>query len=133
MKAKRWILLGIIVAVVVVWVVCNPSGAFGFSRYAFTTFNRWPRPLADFQVGADGTYRRVSKTHDLSCESIAWLLEDKPEVVIVAIGWDGVVQPDERIRTSNLVRVLKNKEAIELFNRLKRAGKRVAIHYHSTC
>jgi len=29
--------------------------------------------------------------------------------------------------------LLKNKEAIELFNRLKGAGRLVAIHYHSTC
>src|ERR1041385_7163955 len=31
------------------------------------------------------------------------------------------------------IHLLKNKEAIDLFNRLKRSGRRVAIHYHSTC
>jgi hypothetical protein len=130
---KRWIWLGLLVGVVTVWLVATPSGRFGFARYAFTVFNQWPRPISDFQVRADGTFRRTAKTHELDYEKVAWLFEGDPEFVIVAIGWDGVVQPDEKIRAASVVRVLKNKEAIELFNKLKRAGKRVAIHYHSTC
>jgi hypothetical protein len=31
------------------------------------------------------------------------------------------------------IHILKNKEAKALFNSLKKAGRRVAIHYHSTC
>jgi len=133
MRKKHWILLGLFAGILAAWMTFNPQGRFGFARYAVTVFNRWPRPISDFQVRADGAFRRVSKTHDLNYETVAWLLDEKPEVVIIAIGWDGVVEADERIRNSNLVRVLKNKEAIELFNQLKRAGKRVAIHYHSTC
>jgi hypothetical protein len=133
MKKKQWVYLGIIAALLATWIACNPSGGFGFARYALTVFNRVPRPIADFQVRADGNFRRVAKTHDLKYETVAWLFDEKPELVIVAIGWDGVVEPDERIRASNLVRVLKNKDAVELFNQFKRAGKRVAIHYHSTC
>jgi hypothetical protein len=133
MKKKWWVFLGITIAILAAWIACNPSGGFGFARYAFTVFNRVPRPITDFQVRADGNIRRIAKTHDLNYETVAWLFDEKPELVIVAIGWDGVVEPDERIRASSLVRVLKNKEAVELFNQLKRSGKRVAIHYHSTC
>ena len=51
------------------------------------------------------------------------------------LGWDGITSPDDKIRDYKAcdVHLLKNKEAIALFNRLKGAGKRVAIHYHSTC
>jgi hypothetical protein len=56
-------------------------------------------------------------------------------VLIIGLGWDGVTSPDDRIRAYRAceLQLLKNREAIELFNRLKRAGRRVAIHYHSTC
>ena len=66
---------------------------------------------------------------------ITTALAPKPEVLIIALGWDGVTTPDDRIRQYKgcEIHILKNKEAIDLFNRLKQAGKRVAIHYHSTC
>ena len=117
------------------WLVGNPPGRFGWCRYAYTTYNAWPRPVSDFQVRVDGHTRKVSKTHELSFEQIEWLLESKPEVLIIALGWDGVTSPDDRIRDYKgcEIHLLKNKEAIELFNRLKKSGKRVAIHYHSTC
>jgi hypothetical protein len=71
----------------------------------------------------------------LTFEHIEWLLTPNPEVLIIALGWDGVTVPDDRIRQHQgcQVHILRNKEAIALFNRLKRDGKRVAIHYHSTC
>jgi hypothetical protein len=77
----------------------------------------------------------VPKTHELSFEQIEWLLEPKPAVLIIALGWDGVTTPDDRIREHKgcEVHVLRNRPAIELFNKLKRSGTRVAIHYHSTC
>jgi hypothetical protein len=77
----------------------------------------------------------VEKTHELTFHDIEWLLTPKPEVLIIALGWDGVTSPDDRIRGYKecQVHLLKNKEAIELYNRLKQEGRRVAIHYHSTC
>jgi hypothetical protein len=68
-------------------------------------------------------------------EIVEWLLESKPEVLIISLGWDGVVRPDERIRGHKdcEVHFLRNRDAIDLFNRLKKSGKRVAIHLHSTC
>ena len=91
--------------------------------------------MSDLQVRADGTRRTVAKTHDLAFEIVQWLLEPKPDVLIISLGWDGVVRPDERIRGHKdcELHLLKNREAIDLFNRLKKSGKRVAIHLHSTC
>lgn len=118
-----------------VWLIANPPGRFGWCCYAYTTYGAWPRPLSDLQIRADGSVRKVAKTHELAFEQIEWLLETKPEVLIIALGWDGVTKPDDRLRAHQgcETHLLKNKEAIELFNRLKRAGKQVAIHYHSTC
>jgi hypothetical protein len=118
-----------------VWLYANPPGRFGWCCYAYSTYGAWPRPISDFQVRADGSVRKIAKTHELRFEQVEWLLASKPEVLIIALGWDGVNSPDERIRSYKdcEVHLLKNREAIDLFNRLKREGKRVAIHYHSTC
>lgn len=117
-----------------IWVIVNPPGRFGYCRFAWTTYSCVPHPFGDFQIRADGTTRNVEKTHDLRLEQIAWLLEPKPEILIIAIGWDGVVDPDERIKSLEgcEVKVLKTPDAIQLFNSLK-GKKKVAIHLHSTC
>jgi hypothetical protein len=137
MKSKKKFIavLAVIAVLSTIWLVGNPPGRFGWCCYAYTTYGAFPRPIADLQVRADGTTRKVAKTHQLTFEQIEWLLDSKPEVLIIAQGWDGVTTPDDRIREHHgcEVRLLKNKEAIELFNRLKRSGKLVAIHYHSTC
>lgn len=117
------------------WMVANPPGRFGWYCYAYSTYGGCPRPVSDFQVRGDGSTRTVTKTHELSFEQIAWLLDPKPEVLMIALGRAGVTTPDDRIRDHKgcEIHILKTKEAIDLFNRLKRSGKRVAIHYHSTC
>ena len=73
-----------------------------------------PRPVSDLQIRADGSVRTVAKTHDLTLEIIKWLVEEKPDVLIISIGWAGVVRPDEQVRSFKEceVHVLKNKEAI---------------------
>ena len=134
-RKKLIITLSVVAVLLGVWMFVNPPGRFGWCCYGYSTFNALPKPVADFQVRADGTMRDVAKTHALSFENIEWLLEAKPEVLIIATGWDGYVSPDKKIRALNEcdIHILRNKEAIELFNRLKKSGKRVAIHYHSTC
>src|SRR5689334_2241791 len=137
MKRRRKFitLLVVFVFICTVWLIANPLGRFGWCCYAYTTFSAWPRPISDIQVRSDGTTRKIAKTHDLTFEQIEWLLTPKPEILIIALGWDGVTTPDDRIRQHQgcEVHIVKNKEAIALFNRLKRDGKRVAMHYHSTC
>jgi hypothetical protein len=134
-KKKLITVLAVIAVLTTVWLVANPPGRFGWCCYGYTTYGACPRLISDFQVRADGDIRKVAKTHQLAFEQIAWLLETKPEVLIIALGWDGVTVPDDRIREHQgcEIHLLKNKEAIGLFNRLKRSGKHVAIHYHSTC
>jgi hypothetical protein len=136
MNPRKLIILLVLVGLLCgLWLSANPLGRFGWSRYALTTYNAWPRVISDIQVRPDGTVRQVEKTHDLTFSRIEWLLEPKPEVLIIALGWDGMTGADERIRSYQdcEVHLLKNKEAIELYNRLVREGRKVAIHYHSTC
>ena len=134
-KRKLITVLVAITAFATAWLVANPPGRFGWCCYGYTTYGACPRPISDLQIRADGSVRKVTKTHQLAFEEVEWLLDSKPEVLIIALGWDGVTTPDDRIRECRgcETHLLKNEKAIDLFNRLKRAGKRVAIHYHSTC
>ena len=138
MKRRKKVLLGllgVLVALLVVWVVLNPPGRFGMCRFAFTTYNCVPYPAMDIQVRADGVSRRVERTHDLRLPAVQWLLDSQPDVLIISTGWQGAVNVADAIREIKRckVEVLMTPEAIDRFNRLKRAGKKVAIHVHSTC
>src|SRR5687768_1365662 len=115
MNPRKIIILLVLVGLLCgLWISANPLGRFGWSRYALTTYNAWPRVISDIQVRTDGTLRQVDKTHDLTFSRIEWLLEPKPEVLIIALGWDGMTDPDERIRGYKgcEVHLLENKEAI---------------------
>jgi hypothetical protein len=135
LRKSHLLILAILLTVPIGWVIANPPGCFGWSCYGYTTFNSFPKPISDFQVRPDGSKRSIAKTHALTLEHIQWLLDSKPEVLIIALGWDGVTKPDEAIQQHKgcEVRLLRNKEAVEHYNRLKGEGRRVAIHYHSTC
>lgn len=121
------------------WWVANPGGGFGHSGYGLTTFSRIPIPVRDIQVRADGSLKFVSKTHELNLRDLDWLVGDKPEVLIIATGWDGFlrIQTDIINRPLNpqapKLKLMKTGEALNLFNELTQAGTRVAIHVHSTC
>jgi hypothetical protein len=58
-----------------------------------------------------------------------------PEILIIGIGWDGIVKVDEKIQKGAgcEVRIEKTGKAIGLFNSLKKQKRKVAIHVHSTC
>jgi hypothetical protein len=136
MKVKRLLVwAAVVVALVVVWLVFNPPGRFGWCCFGYTTFGGLPRPVTDLQVRADGAVRKVPKTHALSRRDVEWLLQPLPEVLIISTGWEGVVKPDEELRTLKgvEVKIVDSGEAKALFNQLRKAGRRVAIHFHSTC
>ena len=135
MKRKRLIQFGFLFVLLALWLVSNRPGRFGWACYAFTVYNAVPRPISDLQIRANGRVRKIAKTHNLEMNHLDWLLEDKPDVLIISIGWDGVVETAEGVKQlpGTEIHILKNEEAKALFNSLKKAGRRVAIHYHSTC
>src|SRR4030095_16427549 len=119
-KKKLIAVLVFIAVLSTIWLVANPPGRLGWCCYAYSTFGACPRPISDFQVRSDGSTRNVAKTHYLTLEKIEWLLDLKTEVLIIARVWDGITNPDDRVRELKdcEIHLLKNKEAIELFNRL---------------
>ena len=136
-RKRLLIATAVSVAVVGAWLAFNGPGRFGPSCYGYISYNALPRPLMDFQVRADGALRRVPKTHDVGAAELAWLLDAPPEVLILCKGWSGGVRPRPDVeplgRPGLEVRILPTGEALDLFNRLRKAGRRVAIHVHSTC
>jgi hypothetical protein len=134
-KKRRVFVLVFIIAALVIWLWINPPGRFGFCTFGLTTYNCIPRPLSDLQVRSDGKTRKSEKTHDLKMEHVQWLLEPKPQILIIGTGWDGAVKPQadiQKIKDCD-VRILKTEEAVKEFNQIKRNNKKVAIHIHSTC
>lgn len=137
-KKLRIIAIGLgalLVVFAIVWLIVNPPGKFGYCRFGSTIYSCWPYSDSDIQVRHGGAVRKVEKTHQLKYEDIEWLLEDTPKTLIIATGWTGAVEPDEKIKKINqcALKILKDEEAIKLYNKLKKSGKKVAIHYHSTC
>src|SRR5678815_1254730 len=112
MKPKIKLIAVLVVSAVLstIWLIANPPARFGWCCYACSTYSSCPRLISDFQVCGDGTTRKVTKTHQLSFEQIEWLLDSKPEVLIIALGWDGVTTPDDRIRLHKgcEIHILKN-------------------------
>ena len=138
MKRRNKIATGVLATVALltsIWLTVNSSDQFGLCCYALTTYNRIPILIGDIEIRSDGTNRNISKTHDLSMDKLDWLLESPGEVLIISTGWDGFVKVDPQAKNiaGPEVHILKNAEAILLFNQCKREGRRVSIHYHSTC
>ncbi len=117
------------------WLYNNPVGRLGWCQFGYSTYNACPRPVSDFQVRADGKVRKVKKTHDLGLDQVEWLLTPMPEVLIIGTGWDGGTAVSDAVRSQENceVQVLKSDAARALYNRLKDEGRRVALHFHSTC
>lgn len=133
----RWLLSGaFLVLSVVAWVFVNPARGFGVCFPGLTTYDMVPFPFVDFQARAGGQVRRLSSGPGLTFDQAAWLVEDKPETLIISTGWKGRMQVDRRIVDflhGYDVRVMKTDEAVLLYNRLRdEQGRRVAIHVRST-
>ena len=135
-KTRRWLLVLIAACVLTVsWVTVNRPGRFGLCRFGFTVYSCRPFIVSDVQIRADGASRTVDKSHDLQMETLSWLLTPEPEILIIGTGWEGATEVARAVRElpGVDVRILKSGAARDLYNRFRRTGKRVAIHYHATC
>lgn len=129
-----WLTLALVVAAGL-WTAANGVRGFGYSRFGLTTYRSLPIPVADLEVRTGGAWRLVPKTHEPKAESLAWLLAGRPEVLILATGWQDRVRVGNDIRNlpGPRIQVLPTPEALALYNHLSRQGTRVAIRVHSTC
>lgn len=132
----KWLVLGAaLLAGAVAWMVVNPMRGFGVGCYGLAVYDMIPIPAADFAVRSTGQLKFVPRTHDLSVDDLAWLIEDRPETLIIATGWAGALKPQPQILAylqTYDVRPLKTGEAQKLYNELLDEGRRVAIYHHST-
>lgn len=76
--------------------------------------------------------------HSLAPEDLKEVIAYGPETLIIGTGNSGVMEvPDstvERLKEENIEVISRpTREAVELFNRLSRRGKRVAGGFHLTC
>jgi hypothetical protein len=96
-------------------------------------------------VGEKIIPREVDKLHQLfgtTHKIDAWekkaLLSGKPEVMIVASGWNGALKVDEEFKKACQkrgvdLRILLSQAAIKEYNRLVSEGKKVNALIHTTC
>jgi hypothetical protein len=134
-KDRRLALL-FLFGLVALWMIGNPLGGFGWRTFGFTVYNALPYPIVDLQVRPDGSVRVVHKTHELEGGDILWLLDSRPDMLIIATGWDGFVRIGKSVYAGHALpapRILRTGEAVREFNRLRKSGVRVAMHLHSTC
>mgnify|MGYP003874109833 CR=1 FL=1 len=116
------------------WLALNPIGKFGLHAFGFTVYSGIPVPYFDITVHADGRLSLRRKSHYVPLSEVEALLKEKPDVIIVGIGYNQMVQVDEQVKKLPVeVKILETSKAIEEFNRLKSQGKRVAAIIHTTC
>ena len=73
-------------------------------------------------------------THRIGSWETKKLLVGDPEVIIIATGFNGVLEVGEKEKFGGVhLKILKSQEAVEEYNRLVDEGKRVNILVHTTC
>ena len=135
MNKKKIIISCSILVLIVFWFIINPPGVFGYCRFGYTNYNSFPYPISDIQIRSDGEIRKVDKTHRLKIEDIQWLLDDKPQVLIIAIGWDDVTEVNKEIMELKdiEIKLINSSKIGETLDGYKKKNMKIAIHYHSTC
>jgi hypothetical protein len=83
-------------------------------------------------------HRLFETTHKMGDWEIEALLSSKPEIIVVGDGFDGVLAVGEKFKAQSEklgieLKILKTPQAVEEFNRLSEAGKRVNAMIHTTC
>ena len=91
-------------------------------------------PYFDLKIQDDGSLSIREKSHFVSLDEAKELADEKPDVLIIGIGYDEMVEVDERILNSSIkVEILETSKAIERFNELKDEGREVSAIIHPTC
>jgi hypothetical protein len=101
-----------------------------------TVYGLIPVPVLDFVVSEDGVLAFREKSHRITKEEVAALLGDNPKTlaVVIATGWEETanVEPEVHILPFGSVHILRTREAFDIYNRLKREGRRVVLIAHTT-
>lgn len=87
---------------------------------------------------ADGSIRRRDRDHEFTLNELYFLLEGKPESVIVGTGQSGCVRVDKKaaeLAVKQGVKIIDDitLNALTRYNEAANAGRRVAGAFHVTC
>lgn len=77
-------------------------------------------------------------THQIGDWEVEELLKEKPEVIVVGTGWEGILEVSEELRAKSEeleieIKILRTPEAVEEHNKLMEQGKKVNALIHTTC
>ena len=77
-------------------------------------------------------------THRIGDWEVELLLKDKPEIILIADGWSGVLKVTPEVlkelgKSGTEIKILHTQKAVKEFNRLAKEGKRVNALFHTTC
>jgi hypothetical protein len=112
-------------------------GTITWATFGFTLYGAIPVPALDVIVNQDGILWFREKTHRITLDEVVRITGDGSdvEVLVIGTGWDQVatVEPEVLALPEIRVMILRTKEAFDLFNQLKKEGKRVVLFAHTTC
>jgi len=129
----------ILTVLIIIWIIFNPIGKFGYHKFGFTVFSSIPFPVVDLKIKGNGFPVIRKKSHFISLKEIKDLLgnnkEKYPDYLIIGTGYDNMVRVDEEVFKINSIKiiVLPTDQAIKIYNCLKKDRKKVACIIHSTC
>jgi VanZ family protein len=146
-KLPKYIMLSLLIILILVqglFFIKYRHDNIVFSRYGLTVYKGIPIPFFDIMIYPDGMFRLVDKKHYFNRRDRSFLLQFKTDIIIVSsgvYGKGGKGFPDDqhtfvynpKLKNGTQIIILKNREAAETFNRLKREGKKVLMIYHNTC
>lgn len=83
-------------------------------------------------------HQLFNTTHQIGDWEVEELFSGKPEIIIIGNGFDGVMETSSKLKVKSEklgieLRVLKTPQAVEEFNKLSKAGKKVNALIHTTC
>jgi hypothetical protein len=116
-----------------------------YASYGLVVYAGLPVPFFDLLIYPNGMPRLVDKKHFFNNTDKNFLLDNKPDILLIGSGWSGLggkgfareegtymLFSNETVKAAQIV-ILKTPEAIKLFNRLREEGKKVLFVLHNTC
>jgi VanZ family protein len=116
-----------------------------YNAYGLTVYKGIPIPFFDVLFFPDGSFRLVDKKHVFNHRDRTYFERREPDILLIGTGSRGLGgrgYPDTVAsqfifnrfsKRGTQVILLPTQEACEVFNRLKRQGKRVLFVLHNTC
>jgi len=125
--------------------IINRNTQINHSTYGLIVYKGIPVPFFDLLIYPNGFPRLIDKKHDFNFQDKQFMLDQKPFILLIGTGTRGLGGKgfmieegttflyNNHIEAGTQVILLETPEACKVFNRLKKAGKRVMFIIHSTC